>query len=263
MKKMSVKKNEISEGIYEAFEKFGSSRLATRIYIHILKSGTVRVSDLPFEDDEERLKSDVLTFLRSKKWITPQKGGQTFNAMDPDYILDPEIIKIKTIISKLQLALDDFRNISMKDKIIALSTPDKFYKKQRKMIDQARETIYIITDRWRLGWLHRNPWLAKAVKRGVTVRVTGRIFNETTAKRAYDLKKEGIQIGVSKSVSIRFMVVDSESVFFAIRDPQNPDFHLGTLMKSAKFAINLFKEAELVWDKVDKPEEYLKEFLPQ
>ncbi|HUX99561.1 MAG TPA: hypothetical protein VMV49_08415 [Candidatus Deferrimicrobium sp.] len=238
---------QISEPIIKAFNLLGANEYVVRFYTYLVSTGPCTLEEIPIPFNR-KIKS--LEFLRSKGWLREDRDvrGKIYVPKDPQLILDEIISDKQAEINVFGSAKQEFEFISKKDRVLALNTPDEFYNWQSKLCRNAKHSILAVTDRWKLAWLRCDDIREAVKERNIIVRVVGRVFNEETASRAQDLINAGAQIRDAEKVIIRFMVIDEESVFFAIRDPAQPEFHIGAWIKNAAFAENLVKEMNVQWD---------------
>lgn len=253
---------QISATVYEAFELLGANDHVVNFMAYIVskESSTLEEIPIPFN---RRIKS--LEYLKSKGWVeeSHDRRGKIYKPNELQFFLhiDEEINKRQAEIKKFEATKKQFEIISQKDMVIGLKTHEEFYEWQSRACREARESILAVTDRFKLAWLRRDDIKHAIEANGVRTKIIGRIINKETAKRAKDLMKTGAEVGRAEKVIIRFMVVDEEIVFFAIRDPKNPDFHIGTMMRNKSFAANLVEEMNNEWEKATDPKVSIKRYL--
>jgi sugar-specific transcriptional regulator TrmB len=138
--------------------------------------------------------------------------------------------------------------------------PERFYSWEKEKIRNARKSVLAVTDRWMLVLMRAKDDIQYAVSKGVTVRVLGRIeepgdndMSRKLEQRAQSLMEAGAEIRILKGkIRIRFLVIDGEQVFFAVRKPGS--LHSGTWILSPDFAKNFVDEHEEIWSKAEEPE---------
>ncbi|MHA1945505.1 MAG: hypothetical protein ACXAC6_15255 [Candidatus Hodarchaeales archaeon] len=235
----------------EAFEILGANEYAARFYIYLLQHKEAKLDDIPIPFNR---KMQTLEFLQSRKWIISRNSpyGISYMAKNPQLIFGPSIDEKNADIRKMQAVLTQFQLMSQKDSVTALTDSEEFYKAEFDYIDKATTSIFIISSRFKLAWKALDR-LAEKAKHGVNIRCLGKIVDAETAQRAVDLKERGIEVRSLRKIVLRFMVFDDVNVIFAIRNPDNPKTHIGTIIHSSQFAKPLLEEAGVRWEEGKDP----------
>ncbi|NHI92181.1 MAG: hypothetical protein EAX96_06725 [Candidatus Lokiarchaeota archaeon] len=269
--------------IVGAFNLLNAPKDVAEFYSFILSNPNCSTDQI---QSQFHRKTKNLEFLKSYGWIKSSKGteGETlYNVVPPNTILDPLIDEKEVQLKKLQKEVkkleDDVMtlNLARRD-LLALSkegfasevlnTPDDFYRVQGYMCRNAKKNIIAVTDRWLLALYIQqlDNSIKIAAENGVDIRILGRIEDEDPsmcrelAIRARDLLDAGAKVRVlNEKVRIRFMVIDEESVFFAVRPPKS--LHRGSYIRHPDFAKNFVDEMEILWEKAEKPDELIKKYL--
>ena len=224
--------------------------------------------------------------LKARGWIQASKGpeGETvYNVIPPNKILDPLIDEKEEHLKKLQIDVKKLEdevmtlNLARRDLLAmskegfaseVLNTPEDFYRVQGYMCRNAKKNIIAVTDRWMLALYIQqlDNSIKIAAEKGIDVKILGRIQDEDPlmcrelAIRARDLLDAGAKVRLlSDKVRIRFMVIDEESVFFAVRPPKS--LHRGSYIRHPDFAKNFVAEMKILWEKAEKPDELIDKYL--
>jgi len=231
-------------------------------------------------------KTKNLEHLKSYGWVNAEDGkkGETiYNVVPPNKILDPLINEKEEQLKKMQYESrkieDDLMTLTVARKDLlaiskegfaseVLNNPDEFYKVQGYMCRNAKKSIVAVTDRWMLAlYVQRlDDSIKAAADNGVEIKIIGRIqaddpkMSKELALRARDLLDAGAKLRVVKErVRIRFMVVDGESVFFAVRP--HGGLHRGSYIRHPDFAKNFVAELDILWEKGEEPEDQIAKYL--
>ncbi|MHA1649586.1 MAG: hypothetical protein ACTSYB_05275 [Candidatus Helarchaeota archaeon] len=212
-----------------------------------------------------------LHILQSNEWIKIEKVGteKIIKPVSPNTIFDKKIMELTEARDKLNREIEILETAKRElllmyeegIKSLVFNDYKEFYAWQAKMCNEAEHSIYAVTDRWMLA-LVREKEIKDAADRGIDIRVIGRLHDNDPemVKKLEDRARKLINAGakikvVREKVRIRFMVIDEESVFFAIRPPGRLE-HKGTWIKHAEFVENFVNEVKYIWEKVatDPPE---------
>ncbi|MFX1297334.1 MAG: TrmB family transcriptional regulator [Promethearchaeota archaeon] len=259
---------EISEKIIEAFKLLGANRHIAECYSFLLSNSECTLDQIQAQF-HRKIKN--LEFLLEKDWVIEEKGryGLIYRPIPPEALLGDRIGNLAKEHKRLDEDLNILRTANAELKVMyekgitnyVLNTPAEFYSWQSEMCRTAKKSILALTDRWMLALVRKDD-IREAVKRGIEVRVLGRItdpdpdMGKELEKRALELLKTGAKIKILKdTVRIRFMLIDEISVFFAIR--KKGEKHKGIWIKSPDFAINFVDEMNLIWKDAYNPEEKL------
>ncbi|MHA1132063.1 MAG: TrmB family transcriptional regulator [Candidatus Helarchaeota archaeon] len=265
---MQIEHVEISENIIDAFKLLGTNRHVAECYTFLLVNNDCTLDQIQAQFHR---KMKNLEILLEKGWVKeePSKAGIVYRSIPPDAVLGNRIKGLASQYKQLEGQLNVLRTARVELKVmyekgitnIVLNTPDEFYGWQSEMCDKAKKSICAVTDRWMLALLRKNE-LANAIRRGVKVRVLGRIKDPDSEmvtelkRRANELMEIGVKIRLLKEVvRIRFMLIDEESIFFAIR--KHGEKHKGTWIKSPDFVRNFVEEMNVLWKNSDNPEDQL------
>ena len=261
--------------IVGAFKLLDAPKDVAECYAFILSN-----PDCPTDQIQAQFhrKTKNLEHLKSYGWVTAEDGkkGETiYNVVPPNKILDPHINEKEEQLKKMQHEArkieDDLMTLTVARKDLlaiskegfaseVLNNPEEFYKVQGYMCRNAKKSIVAVTDRWMLAlYVQRlDDSIKIAADKGVEVKIIGRIHDDDPkmskelAIRARDLLDAGSKLRVvNERVRIRFMVVDGESVFFAVRP--HGGLHRGSYIRHPDFAKNFVAEHGILWEKGAEP----------
>ena len=259
--------SDISERIVDAFKLLGENRHVAELYCYILAKNKCTLNEIQAQF-HRKIKN--LQKLLNNRWIKEIRGQGSlyYEPMPPESLLSDQIRDIEIDYRKLSENLNTLRTAEAELKVIqdkglsnrVFNNPERFYEWQKEKIRGAKKSVLAVTDRWMLVLMRAKEDIQYAVSKGVTVRVLGRIHEEGDPEmsrkleaRAQDLMDTGAEIRLlSGKIRIRFLVIDGEQVFFAVRKPG--ELHKGTWILSPDFAKNFVEEHTEIWNKSEPPE---------
>tara|TARA_B100000214_G_scaffold291642_1_gene221330 strand:+ start:74 stop:853 length:780 start_codon:yes stop_codon:yes gene_type:complete len=230
--------------VYDAFETLGLGKDATDAYIHLLSSGPQFIDDIPISA-HRRMKS--IQTLVAKKFISTSRNGQ-YSARDPETVLREKVGTLEANIKTIQRATEELILSGQSSSTLPLNTADEFYSWEGRLFERAHANVDSLTVRFKLAWLMRDI-IRERHSLGIKFRVLGCISTEETMSRAMDLHEAGADVRHTDAVEemLRFILVDSSSVLFGFRDPNDPAVHIGAWMRSESFVAPLNEQFEAVW----------------
>lgn len=264
--KPQVKFVEISVKIIDAFKFLGANQHIAECYAFLLTNSGCTLNQVRAQFHR---KMKDLEFLLEKGWVNEEKDkdGLIYKPIPPEALLGNIIGKLAKEHKKLDEELNTLRTARAELKVMydkgisnyVLNTPAEFYGWQKEMCLNAKKTILAATDRWQLALIPKEE-LSTAARRGVEVRVLGRIRdpNPDLCKELQRRMQELIEIGaqvriIKENIRIRFMAIDDESIFFAIRKANEK--HKGVWIKSPDFVKSFVEEFNCIWQISDEPDE--------
>ncbi len=264
---MELETTEISERIIDAFKLLGANRHVAELYCFILAKNKCTLDEVRAQF-HRKIKN--LQKLLDNKWAREIRGhgAPVYEPMPPETLLSDLVRKYELDYNKLSENLNTLRTAEAELKVIqdkglsnqVFNDPERFYSWEKEKIRNAKKTVLAVTDRWMLVLMRAKDDIQYAVSKGVSVRVLGRIhepndndMSRTLEQRAQSLIEAGADIRILKGkIRIRFLVIDEEQVFFAVRKPGG--LHKGTWILSPDFAKNFVEEHEEIWNKAEEPE---------
>lgn len=258
---------EISERIIDAFKLLGANRHVAELYCFILKKNKCILDEIRAQF-HRKIKN--LQKLLDNKWVKEIRGhgAPVYEPIPPETLLSDLVRKYEKDYNKLSENLNTLRTAEAELKVIqdkglsnqVFNDPERFYSWEKEKIRNAKKSVFALTDRWMLVLMRAKDDIQYAVSKGVTVRIMGRIVEEgdpdmsrTLEQRAQQLMEAGAEIRIlTGKIRIRFLVIDGEQVFFAVRKAGG--LHKGTWILSKDFAQNFVEEHKEIWSKAEEPE---------
>ncbi len=258
---------EISERIVDAFKILGANRHVAELYCFMLSKNKCTLNQIRAQF-HRKIKN--LQKLLDNKWaVEIRSGGELiYEPMPPETLISDKARDFEKEYNRLSDNLNTLRTAESELKVIqdkglsnqVFNDPERFYQWQKEKIRNAKKSVLAVTDRWMLVLMRAKEDIQYAVTKGAVVRVLGRIVEEGDPEmsrklesRARELMEAGAEIKIlTGKVRIRFMVIDEEQVFFAVR--KEGGLHKGTWILSPDFAKNFVEEHEEIWSKAEWPE---------
>lgn len=239
-----------------------------RVWTALLSRGVSTAGELSNISDVPRSRTyDILETLEKKGFIVMKLGKPIkFIALKPEEVIERvkknlvkdaderskrlERLKGEEVLDELNtLFTQGVKFVEPSDLSGSLRGRQNVYNHLDMMIREAENTITIVTT---AAGLNRKlealmPSLEKAKKRGVKIRIAGRI-NDSNKQIAKDLSKVA-EIKDSGDVRARFAIIDSEQVLFMVLDDEkvHPNYDVAVWLSTEFFALAMEQLFEVAW----------------
>ena len=244
-----------------------------KVWAALLSRGVSTAGELSSISDVPRSRTyDILESLEKKGFIVMKLGKPIkFVALKPEEVVERvkknlvrdaqekskrlEKLKDEDILRELTgLFSEGAKFVEPGDLTGSLKGRQNVYSHLDMLIREADKTITIVTTA--IG-LNRKlealePSLAKARKRGVTIRIAAPI-NSTNIKIAKELSKFA-EVRDTGALRARFVIIDSEQLMFMVLDDDkvHPNYDVALWLNTSFFAAALEQMFEVAWGKFKK-----------
>lgn len=174
------------EEVMPLLEDYGLTEEEARVYIGVLRIGTGKVSEISHFTNTDRVKGyKILENLRSEGYVTSTLSSPIlFSANDPKTTFDTILTKKKSGIQRLEKnqfrlienleKLKGHSVVSNLPKLSVISGRDNIYNEIKKIIDETKDEMYLVTstsDLIRMYYTDIPAAIKKALKRKVEIKL--------------------------------------------------------------------------------------------
>jgi len=174
------------EEVMPLLEDYGLTEEEARVYVGVLRIGTGKVSEISHFTNTDRVKGyKILENLRSEGYVTSTLSSPIlFSANDPKTTLDTILMKKKSGIQRLEKnqprlienleKLKGHSVVSNLPKLSVISGRDNIYNEIKKIIDETKDEMYLVTstsDLIRMYYTDIPAAIKKALKRKVEIKL--------------------------------------------------------------------------------------------
>jgi len=174
------------EEVMPLLEDYGLTEEEARVYVGVLRIGTGKVSEISHFTNTDRVKGyKILENLRSEGYVTSTLSSPIlFSANDPKTTLDIILMKKKSGIQRLEKnqarlienleKLKGHSVVSNLPKLSVISGRDNIYNEIKKIIDETKDEMYLVTstsDLIRMYYTDIPAAIKKALKRKVEIKL--------------------------------------------------------------------------------------------
>jgi len=174
------------EEVMPLLEDYGLTEEEARVYVGVLRIGTGKVSEISHFTNTDRVKGyKILENLRSEGYVTSTLSSPIlFSANDPKTTFDTILTKKKFGIQKLEKnqsrlienleKLKGHSVVSDLPKLSVISGRDNIYNEIKKIIDETKDEMYLVTstsDLIRMYYTDIPAAIKKALKRKVEIKL--------------------------------------------------------------------------------------------
>ncbi len=174
------------EEVMPLLEDYGLTEEEARVYVGVLRIGTGKVSEISHFTNTDRVKGyKILENLRSEGYVTSTLSSPIlFSANDPKTTFDAILTKKKSAIQKLEKnqsrlienleKLKGHSVVSDLPKLSVISGRDNIYNEIKKIIDETKDEMYLVTstsDLIRMYYTDIPASIKKALKRKVEIKL--------------------------------------------------------------------------------------------
>jgi len=174
------------EEVMPLLEDYGLTQEEARVYVGVLRIGTGKVSEISHFTNTDRVKGyKILENLRSEGYVTSTLSSPIlFSANDPKTTFDTILTKKKFGIQKLEKnqprlienleKLKGHSVVSNLPKLSVISGRDNIYNEIKKIIDETKDEMYLVTstsDLIRMYYTDIPAAIKKALKRKVEIKL--------------------------------------------------------------------------------------------
>jgi len=174
------------EEVMPLLEDYGLTEEEARVYVGVLRIGTGKVSEISHFTNTDRVKGyKILENLRSEGYVTSTLSSPIlFSANDPKTTLDTILTKKKSGIQRLEKnqarlienleKLKGHSVVSNLPKLSVISGRDNIYNEIKKIIDETKDEMYLVTstsDLIRMYYTDIPAAIKKALKRKVEIKL--------------------------------------------------------------------------------------------
>ena len=174
------------EEVMPLLEDYGLTEEEARVYVGVLRIGTGKVSEISHFTNTDRVKGyKILENLRSEGYVTSTLSSPIlFSANDPKTTFDTILTKKKSGIQRLEKnqsrlienleKLKGHSVVSDLPKLSVISGRDNIYNEIKKIIDDTKDEMYLVTstsDLIRMYYTDIPAAIKKALKRKVEIRL--------------------------------------------------------------------------------------------
>ena len=174
------------EEVMPLLEDYGLTEEEARVYVGVLRIGTGKVSEISHFTNTDRVKGyKILENLRSEGYVTSTLSSPIlFSANDPKTTFDTILTKKKSGIQRLEKnqsrlienleKLKGHSVVSNLPKLSVISGRDNIYNEIKKIIDETKDEMYLVTstsDLIRMYYTDIPAAIKKALKRKVEIKL--------------------------------------------------------------------------------------------
>src|SRR3972149_1134609 len=174
------------EEVMPLLADYGLTEEEARVYVGVLRIGTGKVSEISHFTNTDRVKGyKILENLRSEGYVTSTLSSPIlFSANDPKTTFDTILMKKKSGIQRLEKnqarlienleKLKGHSVVSNLPKLSVISGRDNIYNEIKKIIDETKDEMYLVTstsDLIRMYYTDIPAAIKKALKRKVEIRL--------------------------------------------------------------------------------------------
>jgi len=174
------------EEVMPLLEDYGLTEEEARMYVGVLRIGTGKVSEISHFTNTDRVKGyKILENLRSEGYVTSTLSSPIlFSANDPKTVFDTILAKKKSGIQRLEKnqsrlienleKLKGHSVVSDLPKLSVISGRDNIYNEIKKIIDETKDEMYLVTstsDLIRMYYTDIPAAIKKALKRKVEIKL--------------------------------------------------------------------------------------------
>jgi len=174
------------EEVMPLLEDYGLTEEEARVYVGVLRIGTGKVSEISHFTNTDRVKGyKILENLRSEGYVTSTLSSPIlFSANDPKTTFDTILMKKKSGIQRLEKnqsrlienleKLKGHSVVSNLPKLSVISGRDNIYNEIKKIIDETKDEMYLVTstsDLIRMYYTDIPAAIKKALKRKVEIKL--------------------------------------------------------------------------------------------
>ena len=174
------------EEVMPLLADYGLTEEEARVYVGVLRIGTGKVSEISHFTNTDRVKGyKILENLRSEGYVTSTLSSPIlFSANDPKTTFDTILTKKKSGIQRLEKnqsrlienleKLKGHSVVSNLPKLSVISGRDNIYNEIKKIIDETKDEMYLVTstsDLIRMYYTDIPAAIKKALKRKVEIRL--------------------------------------------------------------------------------------------
>lgn len=174
------------EEVMPLLEDYGLTEEEARVYVGVLRIGTGKVSEISHFTNTDRVKGyKILENLRSEGYVTSTLSSPIlFSANDPKTTFDTILTKKKSGIQRLEKnqarlienleKLKGHSVVSNLPKLSVISGRDNIYNEIKKIIDDTKDEMYLVTstsDLIRMYYTDIPAAIKKALKRKVEIKL--------------------------------------------------------------------------------------------
>ena len=248
---------ENDERIIKALSYLGMTPEEIKLYLFLIVNGSATIDDIPLAIPHKII--NAIESLKRKGWIREiYRGGERYYVpVDPYYLIGREIENLKRIVTDLEYTLNELKRVGSFGIVQSFSDSDSFYRKLKLAIRNARREVAFLTRHFMLAYKVLDAIL-DAIKREISVLVIGEIISEEAIKYVKEMLRLTIKVKHSVGTVLRCVIIDDDQAFIAVRDPTDPNKHIGVWINSEDFVKPLKETFIKLWNSGVDAKERLK-----
>ena len=269
----------VQSDFIKKIKDFGLNSYEAKIWTALLSRGVSTAGELSDIANVPRSRSyDVLESLEKKGFIIMKVGKPIkYIAVSPEEVIDRVKKRLKEDAEHQEKLMEDLKGSPVLHELTLLHTQgidlveptdlsgsvkgrENIHNHMELMIKEAEEEVILMTTTQ--GLIMKAEALKKAMKkaveRGVKFKIAAPITKE--CKEALQTLKGFAEIRHIPDIKARFMIVDSEEVFFMLLDSADahPNYDVGIWVNTKLFASALSDLFHLAWKELKSAEQTVK-----